>query len=473
MKLSPFKNLVLGTGVSFLILFVCLGWSFNSSNNLFRNFSWVEQTYELIDDLKDIELNLSIAESNARAFYVSKDNRFHQNYSQAVLNLWSHLDKIKKNTKHSKTQQQNLNQLTLLLSERVDLFEYTIANRDPSQPWQTPWTDKVFKINSQITLLNKKIGEEAKLDLSTRQEAVYFNLENSHYTIGFSVLIALAVSFLFIYLIYKDLIRQKKIEEELTQINENKNKFFSIIGHDLKGPVNGIASLSRMLIAHKAEMNMDESLYILNSSAEKTANLLDNLLTWSKCQMNRIAFNPEDFNIKDVIQENIIGAVNFAAEKGIDLTYKLDKNFYVHGDKKMIDTITRNLIWNALKFTHPGGTVSISIANNDSSTIISVQDNGIGIPEDALKNLFSLDISPFTRKGTANEEGTGLGLILCKEFVEKNGGTIWVNSIEGKGTCFSFSLKSACIPNHYLLKLADTKKERFRFYKKIRIPVPY
>lgn len=228
---------------------------------------------------------------------------------------------------------------------------------------------------------------------------------------------------------------------ELKKLNATKDKFFSILGHDLKGPINSLISFSGLLINHTERMSKDEILVVasdLDKSLKNTYSLLDNLLDWSRSQTNQIEYNFELFDIKDLINENINLFEGQAKNKSITI----EKNIFstnVWADKNCINTVIRNLLSNAIKFTREGGKVKVSVTVLKGEVIVSVADNGIGMSKETTQNIFALDKKPGTL-GTAKEKGTGLGLILCKGFIEKNKGRIWVGSEEGKGTIFSFSL---------------------------------
>jgi signal transduction histidine kinase len=234
----------------------------------------------------------------------------------------------------------------------------------------------------------------------------------------------------------------KKNEEELRKLNATKDKFFSIIAHDLKSPFNSIMGFSELLVEQVSENNLNGiakfSGIILNSS-KRAVDLLMNLMEWSRSQTGRMEFNPECFELVEFINEIERLFEDIARQKAIVIKKDLPHNCTVVSDKAMINTVLRNLISNAIKFTMPGGEIGISIIEKPDETIVSVKDSGVGISADRIEKLFRIDES-YSTPGTNKEKGTGLGLILCKEFVEKHEGRIWVESQEGNGSVFSFSL---------------------------------
>ena len=232
----------------------------------------------------------------------------------------------------------------------------------------------------------------------------------------------------------------KESEQQLKELNTTKDKLFSIIAHDLRTPFTNIIGLTGLLIDNSIDFEESEKyIKILNSSAKNTLILLDNLLNWAKSQTGQLIFKPEKIIISNVIQEIIALNKLHADTKSISVSYTSSNDLEVFADVNMLRTVLRNLISNAIKFTNTGGLVNIKSILKNNLVEISISDNGIGINEEKHKILFEI-ISNTTTLGTANENGSGLGLVLCKEFVNKNGGTIWAESEEGKGSCFKFTL---------------------------------
>jgi len=231
--------------------------------------------------------------------------------------------------------------------------------------------------------------------------------------------------------------------EELKRVNDTKDKFMSIIGHDLRNPIGAFKDVVSQL-ADYPEMFSDElRTQILNElrvEAESTYFLLDNLLSWAKSQKSTIKFEPGKVDLKAAISNNILLNSRFSEGKKIQLLSEVNGNHLVYADQNMVNLILRNLISNAIKFTPDSGTIKVITSENGEFVKVSVQDNGVGIPEKMIPSLFKEE-GHVTTYGTNHEKGSGLGLILCKEFVDKNGGKIWVDSKVGHGTTFSFTLK--------------------------------
>jgi len=234
----------------------------------------------------------------------------------------------------------------------------------------------------------------------------------------------------------------KLINTELTESNETKDKFFSIISHDLRGPLSGLMQILDILSTSYETMKEEEKIDIIDQAAKSsnsTFALIENLLEWSRIQSGTFPYEPKEFTLLALI--NSVGNLYNQNFRNKGITFKVDvkPDTTVFADTKMTETIIRNLLSNAIKFTPQNGTVLVNSEGDQDNTIIRVIDSGIGITQTTLAKLFRIDVSHSTR-GTADEPGTGLGLILCKELVEKQRGKIWVESKKDEGSTFYFTL---------------------------------
>ena len=228
----------------------------------------------------------------------------------------------------------------------------------------------------------------------------------------------------------------------LEQINATKNRFFSIIAHDLKNPFNALLGFSEIITTNfnqLQEHEIREYISIVHQSSRNLFKLLENLLKWSASQTGTMRFLPEKFDLVSLINSEILFHRISAFKKQITISNNLPDELIVYSDKLLLSSVIRNLTDNAIKFTRPGGIVGISAQKTGREIIVEIDDSGIGIPDEMQKKLFKID-SDISRKGTNKEEGGGLGLILCKELLEKAGGTIGLKSKVGKGSCFWFTL---------------------------------
>ncbi len=239
--------------------------------------------------------------------------------------------------------------------------------------------------------------------------------------------------------------RLKESEENLKELNATKDKLFSIIAHDLKNPFNALIGFSDILernFTYLTDGEKKEYISVISDSSQNLYKLLDNLLQWTRTQTGTINYMPERFKIDSLIKQEITNLNANAEKKKINISLNAESKFYVYADKNSIATVVRNLISNAIKFTDIGGQIDITITestNYPNMAEVIIKDSGVGIDEKDLPKIFMIDGS-FSTKGTANESGTGLGLLLCHEFVTKNNGKIWVTSVKDKGSSFYFTL---------------------------------
>jgi len=238
---------------------------------------------------------------------------------------------------------------------------------------------------------------------------------------------------------------RKLYTEKLKELNSTKDQFFSIISHDLRSPFDSILGFTEILKNEYNELSDNEIKLFIDSlfqSSRHIYSLLNNLLQFSRFQLGKMEFDPQNLPLYNIVEKNIEILKGNALKKQINLINKVKAGFVVYADKEMLNSIILNLVTNAIKFTGRGGDVIISSVNNDKFVEVSVVDTGIGMDKKTLVDLFKLDVKKST-PGTENESGTGLGLMLTKEFVENNGGKIAVKSSPNKGTCFSFTLPLA------------------------------
>lgn len=234
----------------------------------------------------------------------------------------------------------------------------------------------------------------------------------------------------------------EKYSEELKLSNTSKDRFFSIIAHDLKSPFQGILGFCNILKDEYETLNNEDIHYMvrnISDSAQNLYDLIENLLEWSRLQLGKIEYTPEDFNL-DLVLYSVKNMLNGnALKKNISIVIESEQNFIVNADNNMINSIISNLLSNAIKFTKKNGLIKIVSKRQKNFVAVSIIDNGIGIDRKMLQQLFKIDIN-ISRNGTENEKGTGLGLILCKDFIERNGGTIKVKSKVNTGSTFTITI---------------------------------
>lgn len=234
----------------------------------------------------------------------------------------------------------------------------------------------------------------------------------------------------------------KENEDRLRELNATKDKFFSVIAHDLKSPFHSIIGFSEILKSESRNLDISEVesyASIIYESASQTLKLLENLLDWARTQQGAITFNRRQLLLFEALNDTLNLVGEQARKKNISLVNQIHEKLIVHADVNMLKAVFRNLLTNAIKFTVSGGSVYITAEETEDEVRVSVTDTGIGISEENIKKLFDIGTS-YTMRGTEKEKGTGLGLVICKEFIEKHGGRIRVESEEGKGSTFLFSL---------------------------------
>ncbi|MBW1297892.1 tetratricopeptide repeat-containing sensor histidine kinase [Aquimarina litoralis] len=299
-------------------------------------------------------------------------------------------------------------------------------------------TEKISKaevrFKSELEQL-KLLEEKEKQELKTQGELFKYRIF-TFISVGMLIMGAI-----FLFFIIKTRKERKRYIAELNESNQVKNKLFSIISHDLKNEIHGLDGTLNLLKENAiSKEEFEEIVPLLSNRTHQTSIMLNNLLNWSKSQMNELNAKPTTFNIKDVIQNKFSFFEPKAARKNIQLNNQLDATL-VYADKDMFSIVSQNLLANAIKFCKPGDSITLLSEEKEKHFEIYFQDTGVGIPKENIKKLFSEDT--FTTKGTQQEAGTGLGLKICKELVELNQGEIKVKSILGEGSTFCITLPKA------------------------------
>lgn len=244
--------------------------------------------------------------------------------------------------------------------------------------------------------------------------------------------------------------RIRSKNEELQKINAEKDKFFSIIAHDLRSPFSAFLGLTQLMVQDLPSLKLDniqEIALLMRESATNLHRLLENLLQWSRLHRGMIAFNPHHFVLLEKINNSMQSVLEIAIDKGVDIAINIPEEMVVYADENMLESTIRNLVTNAVKFTDKGGKILISARTDfNGDAEISIKDTGIGMNEKMLEKLFKID-ELSSRQGTNGEPSSGLGLILCKDFIDRHEGKIWVESIEFMGSTFHITLPNKDISN--------------------------
>ncbi|MTI40584.1 tetratricopeptide repeat-containing sensor histidine kinase [Fulvivirga lutimaris] len=310
---------------------------------------------------------------------------------------------------------------------------------------------------AQIQIKYETARKDIEIELlNQKEEQQVAKLKNEEFIRNILVVI-LAFTAVLLFSLYKNNEKRRKINEllieqqkeikskskELSSLLEMKDKFFSIVSHDLRSPINALVGILDIL--HEGNLTQQELKDVslsLKVRLDNTRKLLDTLLDWAMLQMNEIKIQKEDIELNKLVESNL-AYFREVGDKKIDFINSVKGEQMVSADRNMLDLIIRNLVSNSIKFTDEGGKVEVTTEfGPKKSLIVLIKDNGIGMSTDQMDKLFDTN-TLYTTRGTANEKGTGLGLRLCKEFVERMGGNIWVESVEGKGSTFKFTINRA------------------------------
>lgn len=365
---------------------------------------------------KEIENDLVLSEKKYRTIFENVQDVFYQTNQEGIVTEIS--PSIAQHSGYLRTE---------IIGKPVSNFYYYLQDKD--------------RIIEQLRINGSVIDFEVRL--KTKDDELRYASVNAKLNVENGVIIGTEGSM-------RDVTRRKfqenalqALNTELTASNEQKNKLFSIIGHDLRNPISGSLQLLDMTLKDFESSSVGEVhayLSVMKTELSSANILLEDLLTWAKSQFNAVSFNP--VKIKDLIGliDKCIQTVSpMAVKKNISITPRLRGDLLLHADTGMLETIIRNLLSNAVKFTGLGGNIDLKVVGNGDGVLFSIKDNGLGIPKHKIGELFNKHAN-YTTFGTSGEKGTGLGLSLCNDFVLKHGGSLWVESEEGSGTTFYFTI---------------------------------
>jgi signal transduction histidine kinase len=327
--------------------------------------------------------------------------------------------------------------------ERLYRFEESRSNLGKSLEYfklYIAYRDSVINAESIRRLAD--LQTEYQVGLKQAEVDVLTEQRQTQRIVMFGLGVVIFLVIMISLIVYRNYLEKNRINAQLAELNSTKDKFFSIISHDLRGPVNAFHGVPRMIhMALKTNQTdmLSEIAEEVDKSTTNLSDLLDGLLNWAMQQQGKITYTPEPLNVKGIIDELFDTFNNMAQSKQISLVMAVEEHVIISADKNTITTVFRNLINNSLKFTPEEGRIEVSTQFSDDRVAISVADTGVGIPDEKLKNLFDLKAKNNTY-GTAGEKGLGLGLQMVKDFVKMNGGTLGVQSEEGVGTTFTVNL---------------------------------
>jgi signal transduction histidine kinase len=324
------------------------------------------------------------------------------------------------------------------------------------------YNDSLFSSEMQQKLYRDQVrfateAKDEQIEALIRQEENRLSEIRRQEQIRNVLVVAMALAAILLFTVYRSSQRRKHINkllmehqeemkkrsQELEQLNQVKDKFFSIISHDLRSPINALAGVLNLLDKGAIEPHeLPDTIKELKNRFNYTRALLNNLLDWTLVQMDKMTLRPTRINLYRMVEETVDMIISLDTKK-IVITNHVPPDTFGYADKNTINLVIRNLINNAQKFTNEHGKIDITAEDLGKEWVITIADTGIGMKQETVEMLFD-KVNPYSTRGTANEKGTGLGLILCKEFVERNNGRIWAQSSEGQGSTFRFTVpKSA------------------------------
>ncbi|WMJ75023.1 ATP-binding protein [Cytophagaceae bacterium ABcell3] len=444
MKLLSRHKIVFTYGLSIVNLVVIVLFTLLLTNHKYNKLHNEENVFKLIHALENLELALTRSETDVKNYLLTSDKRYIEEYNGLKSELYDKIDSLNgllvvDDKKHSS----RFDDLNELIEARLFLLDYAIEIQDKGGVEDASWflktfndkeySEKISEIKSEIISMQKDMirAEKAEKEL---------NLQVREYIIVSASMASLFISIIAVGTIVRDLNHRIRNERKLMRLNKDKDRFFSIISHDLRGPAHNLIALCDIM--QNDDLSDGERKHLvqmMQSSSRQNYNLLISLLDWAKMQLGDFKAKPVMADLHDIAAENLNIYAGNARQKGIKMLNKVPRGAMAFVDPDMMKTILRNTITNAIKYTNSRGEVSISAETTKDHVTLKVVDTGVGMDRKTMDKLFKLGYQR-SKKGTAGEEGTGLGLLLCEEFVKKCGGKIMLDSQKGKGTTVSISL---------------------------------
>lgn len=426
------------TALILMIAFTFL--SYSNKLKIYAISNWISHSNNIKDKLSNLAAEINREAIDLHDFYYNNKEETRSEFLAHKKNLEVYLDKIQALTADNPSQQMNLKKLRsdiegedklndkrIMLNNKNDLLQIINHNNN-----------YVTSIENQILNMN-----------TTENNLLTLRLEKQKQSLDYAVFILIVRIFgeiilmtIFIILILKDIKKRKKVEEQLHQLNNQKDKLFSVISHDLRSPYTSLFGLTEYLETEADTLTKGEVKSIaknLNIVVKNLFDTVDDLLQWSLIQLGKVTFVKNEVDINNII-ENVKETLKLnSSRKEIQINYCPVPNLIFNTDERMLKSILRNLITNSIKFTNKGGQINITAELADNSLRVSVKDNGVGMSEEAIEKSLKPD-EKYSTYGTEKEKGTGLGLIYCKDLVEKNNGSFQIKSEVNKGTEVSFTL---------------------------------
>ncbi len=436
------KLLLAGLALSILFAFVLLFCTYRISGSRNADFSRVQFSFRLISTIDRIYFHFLEAETCVAR--KPGDPTYQRQMAQLYAKLRTDLDELGYMVKERPGQVSNYRTLDLIITKRRNsLLKDAEVSYGRGMPVSNDAPLVLSTILTPYTARVRGIAERMKNEEYRLLEADAVGNAGTYtlfYSLGLPAGLGVITLILLTFgLLLKDGRESRNREYQLQELNLNKDTFFSIVSHDLRGPAANVLKLSEFLMDETTPEERKHITGHLYSSAQVLHKLLENLLSWARLQMGRVEANPVTVNLYQAVQESMAQVALQAAGKEIAVRNDVMPETIAYVDEQMCAVVLRNLLQNAVKFTPPTGSVIVEARLTGSTVALSVSDTGVGMSPEAVNRLFNLG-KQLTSRGTANEPGSGLGLVLCKELVEKNKGTLSVTSQPGQGTTFTVRL---------------------------------
>ncbi len=428
---------------SVILLFGFLAYTFSETNSFSNDFQQINRSYKLITKMKETVQTIYVCESNVRGYALNHQDALKAEYELLKDSVEHQLQSLRKLTHNTRYQRQII-QMDRMVADKLRLLDLVIAHKSGQQIFKDKEELKAalrqgHQLMSQIHNIEVRMQASEEKLLRPSQVHAESSIQKSFLIIGCAALAGIFITVLMGLIVHQYIQKQRELHNNLVEINEQKNRFFSIVGHDLRGPIHSANTLLNIIRQQDEFLSVEDRHRFMDGAIEtitQSTKLLDNLLIWGRSQLNHLSFNPQSLPVKTLADEILTIQAPLAAQKDITLVNEVPDNVFVFADTAMLEMVIRNLVSNAIKFTLPGGRVVIRSVKKNTYTEIQVCDTGIGMPAEVVEQLFKLN-SQFTSAGTGGERGTGLGLVLCQEYVQKHKGAIEVQSTLGKGSQFN------------------------------------
>jgi len=425
-----------------IITVIVVNISFNRqiNNDFSLKMKEAEKLYKTQNNISLLERKLLESEKSRRMLLAKFRPGRMQEFEACNLSIASYLN-ILCNPDSSSLTTDKREELLRLLNVRVQLIEKQLVPIKKAEPISPILNEQVQDNLMDFNALTESARRELSHSMNRNIRYLQRKIEISDQVNFLLVITAMIAAVFATTLTTQDFLRQKKIEQILRLLNDDKSKLFSILSHDLRSPLSGLNAIIYILKNHRqgmSEEDISDCIHQLEQTSSNYNKLLEDVLTWSRLQLNKIPIECQDLNVHILVKEISELYSGQVQKKKIWIHNQIPENLEIKSDKGMLQAVFRNLISNAIKFTSEGGDIWLHYRSDKAFNFIDMKDNGVGMSDAVMRTLFTN--STISMAGTNNEAGTGLGLSICKEFLSKDDAQLFVESVEGKGSIFTIAL---------------------------------